>query len=243
MVTDIQNKNEPHMRNLNKRGKDKWDILKILTSILIPFIIGIIGWYFTNDYNRNQLQIQKINNENQLQIALINANVRQSELIKDMLHDLTSEREVVRIAAIEAVLYAAPDPGKRIVDVLAKLGDRSTKIYVDDALATKRKYLSDNMFSEIKSKRIESSNEILSIWSNDEKMLSELVEKSIDKLAKKDSCIFNDTIMINTIKVISLFAPEPIRKNIVKIKKFTNYIPLESHCRQDKNFEFLNGLK
>ena len=141
-----------------KPKKDIWEIIQALTPLLIPLSIAVIGWYFTNQHNQNQIEIQRINNENQLQVALINSNVGQSGLIKDFMQDLTSKDTFIRNIAIEAILYAAPTPGKRIVDIIAKSNNNSIKQIANDALEGKRSDLVENLYSVHKTNRITAAN-------------------------------------------------------------------------------------
>lgn len=169
------------------KEKDFWEKLQALTPILIPITIAVIGWYFTSAFNKNQLEIQKNNNDNQLQVALINSSVGQSELIKDFMQHLTDKDTAVRNIAIEAILYAAPTPGKRIVEIIAKTSDVKTRDLANDALHSKRLDLIANLFSTQKQIRLIAANEITSNWTTDDQILSGLIEKSVLCLNNPDS--------------------------------------------------------
>src|SRR5690348_3525945 len=104
MDTEIQRRLEKIEEKLELKKKDAWDKLQSLAGILIPVSIALVGWYYTNANNKNQLEIQQINNDNQFQIALVNSNVGQSELIKDFIQHLTSKDSAARNIAIEAIL-------------------------------------------------------------------------------------------------------------------------------------------
>ena len=225
MDTELSGRLDKIEKQVFSKKKDFWEKLSLFTPILIPVTIALVGWYFTNQHNKNQLEVQQINNENQLQVALINSNVGQSELIKDFMQQLTSKDSAVKNIAIEAILYAAPNPGKRIVEIIANSGDAKTREVANDALAGKRTDLVSNLFSTQKQIRIIAANEITSNWTGDDRVLSSIISRADNCLQNKDSSPDCDNGVFNSIVVLLSFPKQSLAAHKEDIKSLINKIP------------------
>ena len=213
MDVEIKESFEQINKKLELKQKDFWDKIQALSGFFIPIAIAAVGCYFTNENNRSQLEIQKLNNENQFQIALVNSNVGQSELIKDFMQHLTSKDTAVINIAIEAILYAAPSPGKKIVEVLSKSRDNQTRSFANDALTNKRIDLIEGLFSEQKQIRLMAANEIVNNWSNDNQLLTELLvktKKCVSDSVSMSNC--NDGVF-NSFVVLTSFSKQILLEN------------------------------
>ena len=208
MDPEIKERFEKIDKKLDSKQKDFWDKIPALTGILIPITIAAVGWYYTSENSKSQLEIQRLNNENQFQIALVNSNVGQSELIKDFMQHLTSKDTASRNIAIEAILYAAPTPGKKIVEVLSRTGDKQTRSFAVDALASKRTDLIGNLFSEQKQVRLIAANEIISNWSNDNEFLTELLSKTKECIAGNGTSSNCNDGVFNSFVVLPSFSKQ-----------------------------------
>ena len=229
-------------KQVSLRKKDFWEKMQVLTPILIPVTIALAGWYFTNQHNKNQLEIQRNNNENQLQVAMINSSVGQSELIKDFMQHLTDKDTATRNIAIEAILYAAPTPGKKIVEIIAKTSQGNTRAIAIDALAGKRQDLVTNLFSSQKQTRLIAANEISSNWSADNQMLSDLLARAANCLTNKESASDCDNGVYNTVIVLSNFSRELLVTRKEQIKALIAKIPAGSRLTINQGEELLNKL-
>lgn len=207
------------------KQKDIWDKMQAFTTILIPVTIAAIGWYYTNQNSKSQLEAQKLNNDNQFQIALVNSSVGQSELIRDFMQHLTSKDTAARNIAIEAILYAAPTPGKKIVEVLSRTGDKQTRLVAIDALSNKRTDLVSNLFSDQKQIRLIAANEITSNWTNDLPILSELLKRVKDCIANNDSSPNCSDGVYNSFAVLPSFSGSLLKGNKSTILALANAIP------------------
>ena len=225
------------------KRKDFWEKLQALTPILIPITIALVGLYFTNQHNKNQLEIQKNNNDNQLQVALINSNVGQSELIKDFMQHLTSKDTAVRNIAIEAILYAAPTPGKRIVEIIARTSDTKTRELANDALSGKRSDLAANLFSTQKQNRIIAANEITSNWTTDNKLLLEILTRTNNCLTNKDSSPDCDNGLYNVMVILPSFSNQLLLTHNQEIRAIINKIPKTSQLTIKQSEELLKKLE
>lgn len=230
-------------KSLNENQKDVWDKLQILSAILIPVVIALVGLYFTNEHNRTQSKIQKENNDNQLNVAFINSSVGQSELIKDFMEHLTSSDSSKRNIAIEAILYAAPTPGKKIVDLIAKSNNPSVRIVANEALSAKRIDLVNNLFSGQNQIRIVSANEIISNWRTDKEVVKLLIDKG-------ESCLTNESFIsdcengiYNTIVVLTEFPKEVLTPVRSDIKSLVSKIPITSEKTKSKSLLLLRKLE
>lgn len=224
MDAEIKERLEKIEKKLDYKHKDLWDKIQSLTGILIPLAIAGVGWYYTSENNNSQLEIQRLNNENQFQIALVNSNVGQSELIKDFMQHLTSKDTASRNIAIEAILYAAPTPGKKIVEVLSKTGDKQTRSIAIDALASKRIDLIENLFSDQKQVRLIAANEIISNWSNDNQLLTELLNKVIACISGSVATLNCNDGVYNSFAVLPSFSKQLLLANKSTIVSIANQI-------------------
>lgn len=224
MDTEIKEKFEKIDKKLDNKQKDIWDKIPALTGILIPITIAAVGWFYTNENNKSQLKIQQLNNDNQFQIALVNANVGQSELIKDFMQHLTSKDTASRNIAIEAILYAAPTPGKKIVEVLSRSSDKQTRSFAVDALASKRSDLIGNLFSDQKQVRLIAANEIISNWTNDNQFLIELLTKTKECISGNETATNCNDGIFNAFAVLPSFSKQLLLANKPMIVSITNLI-------------------
>ena len=243
MEKELLERIEKIEQQLSAKKRDFWEKLQILTPLLIPVVIALVGWYFTNQYNSNQLDILKINNENQFDVAVINSNVGQSALIKDFMHDLTGTDTSVRNIAIEAILYAAPTPGKRIVEIIAKMGDGNTRKVVNDALAGKRSDLISNLFSTQRQNRVIAANEISSNWTKDNSMLKELIDRANQCLTNNNSSTDCDNGVYNTVVVLSNFSTVMLSDHKQDLKTMIAKIPKVSQLTLNLGNELLKKVE
>ncbi|GAA4318362.1 hypothetical protein [Flaviaesturariibacter amylovorans] len=172
---------------LARKQKDKWDKLTALTPAVISLTIAAVGWHFTNAHNAHQLELQQRQHESQLQIAYVNASIGQSELIKDFMQPLSATDTTVRNIAIEAVLYAAPAPGKRIVDIIARAPAADGARTARAALEAKRRDLAAGLFAAQGAARFAAASEITNAWTGDEALLHLLVDRSTRCLADRST--------------------------------------------------------
>lgn len=214
-------------KKLDPKQKDVWDKIQLLTGFLIPVTIAAVGWYYTSENNKSQLEIQQLNNENQFQIALVNSSVGQSELIKDFMQHLTSKDTSSRNIAIEAILYAAPTPGKKIVEVLSKTADKQTRSFAIDALASKRTDLVGNLFSDQKQTRLIAANEIISNWLGDNQLLSELLNKTKECISGEDTTSNCNDGIFNVFAVLKSFSKQALLSNKATIISIADQIPTD----------------
>ncbi len=242
METEIKERFERVEAKFNPKQKDVWDKAQSLAGFLIPFAIAAVGWYYTSENSKNQLEVQRLNNENQFQIALVNSNVGQSELIRDFMQHLTSKDTAVRNIAIEAILYAAPAPGKKIVEVLSRTSDKQTRIFAIDALATKRSDLATNLFSNQKQTRLIAANEILTNWTSDNLLLMQLLDKTSGCLTSNNSLSNCGDGIYNFFIVLPSFSRQLLTANKAKISSIANKISLENPRTKKLADEFVKQL-
>ncbi|MFD3002862.1 hypothetical protein ACFS7Z_21015 [Pontibacter toksunensis] len=225
MEEEIKDRFEKIEKKLDNKHKDIWDKIQSLSGVLIPIAIAGVGWYYTNENSKSQLEAQRLNDENQFQIALVNSNVGQSELIKDFMQHLVSKDTATRNIAIEAILYAAPTPGKKIVEVLSRTGDKQTRLVAIDALANKRTDLISNLFSDQKQIRLIAANEIITNWTNDRLILSELLSRTKECISNSDSSPNCDDGVYNSFAVLPSFSKSLLLENKPIIVAIENNVP------------------
>ena len=97
------------------KDKDIWDKFSIISSVLIPISISIIGIVYSTSMKEAEISVSKDN----INIAKISAKVEQAKLVHLFLEGLTSEDEAIKKLAIKSVLMALPEEGIELVEVLS----------------------------------------------------------------------------------------------------------------------------
>ncbi len=235
MEKDIHERLEKIEKQISDKRKNSWGKIEFLTPALIPLAIAFVGWYYTNQNNENQLLLQQKNIENQQQIALINSTVGQSSLIKDFIPHLNSKDTSERNIAMIAILYAAPAPGKDIIDIIANSANDQAREFANNALVNKRNDLLYNLFSHTKHDRLIAANEIISNWSSEPNMMNEMIQMATHCLGHRDDLIDCENGTYNVIVLLHFFPTELLLVQKKEIVSLINMIPDKSektlaHC-------------
>lgn len=131
---DASSDDEPSILDLEKRikkleggGKDIWDILSILGSLLIPVAIAFTGYLFSQQQKLTeqlqadrQIAIQEKFNQANTEIASIQAQVQQSQAVSGLIEALSSAdgpRRKIAVVAVEIALK--PEDAKRVLEIIA----------------------------------------------------------------------------------------------------------------------------
>lgn len=84
-------------RTRQREKKDNWDKTQIVFTAVTPLAIFLAG-----------LMISESSKKAEIQIAQINSKVRQAELIKTFIDDLTAIDQTKKTLALDAIFYAFP---------------------------------------------------------------------------------------------------------------------------------------
>ena len=239
MDKEILDRLENIEKKLSNKKKGFFEKIQILTPILIPITIAFVGWYFTNQHNENQLKLQEMNSENQRQVAMINATVGQSSLIRDFIPHLNSADTSEQNIALVAILYAAPGPGKEIVEIVAKSGNSNASSKANVALANKRKDLINSLFSFQKHTRLIAANEISSNWTSDNKIINELIVKAKNCLHNNSGIIDCNNGVYNVIIVLQNFPKELLKVHEKEIQALIDLIPESNKLTRNQGNKLL----
>jgi hypothetical protein len=109
-----------------KEGKDIWDILNILGSLLIPVAIAYTGFLFTRQQqsaellsSEKQQETEERFNQANIEVASIQAKVEQSQVISTLLEALSSPNSPKRQLAVKAVEIALKsEDAKKVLDIV-----------------------------------------------------------------------------------------------------------------------------
>ena len=95
---------EKAIADLRKKPKDRWDILQVLSTALVPIAIAIVGTTFSISTSRSEISV-----------ATTNAKVAQAELVHSFMEALTSGDPQERKLAVGAVMLALPEDGESLI--------------------------------------------------------------------------------------------------------------------------------
>lgn len=118
---------EKRIKKLEGGGKDIWDILSILGSLLIPVAIAFTGYLFSQQQKLTeqlqadrQIAIQERFNQANTEIASIQAQVQQSQAVSGLIEALSSAdgpRRKIAVVAVEIALK--PEDAKKVLEIIA----------------------------------------------------------------------------------------------------------------------------
>lgn len=218
------------------QGKDWRETVKIITPIAIPLIISIATLWFQSNYNHSQLQLQRMkdstqlvlqqrNDSNQRRIANINAQLGQSALIKDFLPLITSENALERNVAYEAILYAVPGPGKRMLDLRIKYGTKEERKNLTEAVDNRRDEVVNNLFSYDKGIRLLADNELSLNWLNDILIIGKLINKASNCYKLLETGFDCQQGPYNALVALTYFSRDNLLHYQIEIRNLVKLIP------------------
>lgn len=118
---------EKRIKKLEGEGKDIWDVLGILGSLLVPVAIAFTGLLFTHQQEsadermalREQESEERFNQAN-TEIATMQARVEQSQAMSDLIDALSSNDGPKRKLAVVAVeLALRPEDARKVLEIIA----------------------------------------------------------------------------------------------------------------------------
>ncbi|MEM1309342.1 MAG: hypothetical protein AAGF98_07555 [Cyanobacteria bacterium P01_H01_bin.153] len=118
---------EKRIKKLEGEGKDVWDVLSIIGSVLVPVAIAFTGLLFTYQQNiasermalKEQESEERFNQAN-TEIATIQARVEQSQAMSNLIEALSSNDGPKRRLAVVAVeLALRPEDAKKVLEIIA----------------------------------------------------------------------------------------------------------------------------
>ncbi|MFB9844562.1 hypothetical protein [Mucilaginibacter ginsenosidivorans] len=209
---------------MDDKKKDFWDKLQASSTFLIPLIIAVVGWHFTERYNQNQLDLQNRSAEKQNEIENIKLQVAQAQLTKDLMQQLTSTDRTTSDIALATLVYSAPALGKNIADLVAKKGG-SSQLVVANIYDGKRADLITRLFSTSATTRLSAYNEITTSWLNDEQLLAALIAQARSALSSNDMLIDKNNGVYNSLVVFKNYPPKMLIKWKPQLDSLVDAIP------------------
>lgn len=215
--------------------KDNWDKLQILATALIPVVIAVLGLYFTEAYNKNQLALQakiaeqqnvlqsrSADRQNEIENTKLQA--VQAQMVKDLTLQLSGRDLQARDIALASVVYAAPALGKKIADIIATESPGSAAV-VANIYRGKRAELIAGLFSVSVSIRLSAYTEIMSNWGNDEPILSGLIAQAQKAITTNDALIDRNDGIYNVLVVFRGFPVSMLMAHKTDIIRLLHAIP------------------
>ena len=182
---------------MSTEKKDMWDKLKILSSILIPIAIAYAGHVFALMQHRAELQIQKNQFDHQRQVSITNSKVGQVNLVSSFFEALLSDSPKRKKLAIQSILIALPEEGPQLVKVVSESDEEDDlKEFAYKSLENKRSQLVEGLFSEDKSIRLSSYQEIMTGWKSDQEIVITIIDYGERNLSNKDG-IYNALVTLS----------------------------------------------
>lgn len=209
---------------MDDKKKDFWDKLQASSTFLIPLIIAVVGWHFTERYNQNQLDLQSKSAEKQNDIENIKLQVAQAQLTRDLMQQLTSADRTTSDIALATLVYSAPALGKNIADLVAKKGGSSQTV-VANIYDGKRADLINRLFSTSAATRLSAYNEITTSWLNDEQMLAALIVQARRALSSSDMLIDKNNGVYNSLVVFKNYPTKMLIKWKPQLDSLVDAIP------------------
>lgn len=226
---------------MEKNKKDIWDRLQAVGTACIPLIIAVVGWIFTNNYNKSQSELQKITFEKQNEVQNMQVQVSQAQLIRDLTQQLASNDKTVRDIALAAIIYSAPNLGKQVADIEAQK-DAASAALVANLYDGKRIDVITGLFSVNAQSRLSAYNEIINNWLSDDQFLSALIIQSKKLLQTTDSLQDRNNGLYNAMIVFQNYSTKMLVNHKTDLIDLINAIPSSNSKTQYQGKEVLKRI-
>lgn len=203
---------------LEEKPRDAWDILQILTPLLIPLAIAYVGHEYARTSKEIELQSQERRAQRDSEIAATNARVGQANVIASLIDGLLSTDPKRQKLAAEAVLIAIPDTGPALVRVVSEsdTADPLVREFARDALATRRANLVAGLFSESPAQRGDAYSALVAGWANDAAIVPLVIEHARDDPDNLDG-VYNSLVLLS-----HLSRDAALRPHAAELRAFAN---------------------
>lgn len=188
-----------------KAGKDGWDRLTALATIMVPAAIALAGHFIAQGLKQAEISSEERRAEQSQVIAEANTKIAQAELVNTMMKSLTSANPQERKLAVEAVLIALPEHGPVLVRTIAQSdADSTVQAAARNSLEQRAGTLIRELFAEESGARIAAAGELVRGWRDDPDVVAALVESATRNRR-------NDNGVYNTVVVLGEFTPRALR--------------------------------
>ena len=199
------------------QGKDSWDRITALATIMIPAAIALAGHFISQGLKHAEIASEEMRAEQSRILAESNIRVAQAGVINTLMKSLTSPNSRERKLAIDAVLIALPEQGAALVRTVAETDADKT---VQDAARTSLEHRAGNLihelFSDAANVRINAAKEIVKSWRADPSMIAGLVQFAEQNKDNVDG-------IYNTVVVLGEFNPASLEVHKEQVLKFLNF--------------------
>lgn len=205
---------EDDLSDLKKSGKDFWDVVSAVGALLIPVAIAFAGYYYSNAATNAQIKSEETRAANSLELAKAGSRVSQANFIIEALEALSSEDEVRKKFAIEALLLALPEKGQTLLEQVAlNSDDRENKAIATTALTTQ---LAEDLFSDVPQTRLAAEDALTSTWSDNQEAIDAVIQKTSTQLEMPQTT--QGTAKVNSsVEVLKKFDPSLVRRNSARV--------------------------
>lgn len=183
--------------------------MKLASVILVPLSIAVGGHFFGLQLKNAELESleQRFVQEHKLEIEKQKTQWRitKSEMVYKFMDALSSEEELKRKIAIEAIMIALPEDGPRIVQVVAKEDpNEAVQAAASQLIDTKMQKLLNDMFHDDKEVRVWATESATSAWINHQGFMKLLLEKSINELENTNG-VWNALVFLESCGAVELY--------------------------------------
>jgi hypothetical protein len=206
---------EERVEQIRPKKRSFWDIFQIIGTLLIPASITVVGYIYT-----------ETSKEKEIEIARINSQVNQAQLISTFMEPLMSGDTVKKEIAMNAILIGIPQKGKQIVEVLSKTGvDRNTQKLAENALDSRRTALIKQLYASDKSQRVSAAQDLITSWRDDPRVVQEMVAAAKTSIEIPDYYPDQRNGLYNCMIVLNQMNPNVLKRYGEELKTLFQRIP------------------
>ncbi len=208
---------EKRIEQIQPKKKGFWDFFQIIGTLLIPASITFVGYIYSESSKEKEIEIAKINSQ-----------VSQAQLLSTFMEPLLSEDIVKKKIAMSAVLIGLPQQGKQIVEILSKTDvDSNTQFFAETALNSRRSTLISQLYASDKSQRVSAAQDLITSWKDDPRVVEEMVTAGNRSI--QDSNYYPDQKngLYNCMIVLNQMNPNVLKRYGEELKTFFNNIPVD----------------
>jgi hypothetical protein len=195
-------------------GKDIWDRITALATILVPAAIALAGHFIAQGLQRAELANEERRAEQARVQADANTKIAQAGLINTFMRSLTSDNAQERRLAVEAVLIALPDQGPALVRTVARGdADQAVQAAAKSSLSQRVDGLVRDLFAAQAPVRIAAAQDLVAGWRNEPPAVAAVLDQAL-RNADNANGVYNAAV------VLAEFTPAALRPNRDGVLRF-----------------------
>ena len=168
-----------------------------LLTVMNPILLLVMGAVLNKGIDNAKLEISKSQAQIQdlktaAETSSINARIQvdKVKVIQDFLSELSGPNETRRQIAIEAIFIVLPDEAPRLVKVIETQragADAKDAMAAKSALERTRTQLVADMFSEVRSTRVNALHGLQRGWTDDPNVIGKLIDRAMQDVRAREA--------------------------------------------------------